>query len=171
MPSIYTTAKALHTSFFAAFGPTLNTFCAVSTSYFATELRHAHLVLAYDHGPVRFHPVCGRAAGARCSANQGSKRQRAEQGEASVDAYLAQLGQEPQQQLLQQQHAGVMQDLDRFSGGCDSGEAAGGHGSLVAAMRTRSLTAFDDDVDEDSPAGPGNSVYTSGHACQGSRCV
>lgn len=88
-----------------------------------------------------------------------------------MDAYLAQLGQEPQQQLLQQQHAGVMQDLDRFSGGCDSGEAAGGHGSLVAAMRTRSLTAFDDDVDEDSPAGPGNSVYTSGHACQGSRCV
>ena len=71
-----------------------------------------------------------------------------------MDAYLAQLGHDPQHQLLQQQHTGVMPDLDGLSGGCDSGAAAGGHGSLVAAMRTRSLTTFDDDLDEDSPAGP-----------------
>ena len=86
-----------------------------------------------------------------CSGAQSSKRQRCDAGEASVDAYLAQLGQESQhpaqQQLPGQPPQQLLQDLDQLSAG--SGGGMGGAGTLVADLRTRSMPTFEDDLDED----------------------
>lgn len=77
-------------------------------------------------------------------SHQRTKRQRHENGEASVNAYLEQLGQEPQYMPL-------MHTAGEEHG--DAGTPTGASSGPALPAVASAYHVFEDDLDEDSPAG------------------